>query len=85
MIPRHLAEKLEILQRRALKIIFGWNQDIDIIMAAKNIETLEDRREAAVLKFALRNEHVEKYGRKWFVKNVEIGIGLRPNTRNVYR
>ena len=53
-------------------------------MAAKNIETLEARRESAVLRFALKNESREKYGRRWFKKNEELEINMRPNTRNIY-
>ena len=85
MIPQYLADQLEALQRRALKIIFGWDTNIETVMAAKNIETLEKRREAAVLRFALKNERVEKYGGRWFEKNEEIGANLRPGTRNVYK
>ena len=85
MIPRHLSDGLETLQRRALKIVFGWNSDVDTIMAAKGIETLEERRKSAVLRFALKNEEVAKYGGKWFKKNEEISINLRPGTRNKYK
>ena len=85
MIPRQLADRLEQLQRRALKIIYGWNTDITTLMAAKNIETLEARREAALLKFAIKNEGVEKYGKRWFQKNEELEVNLRPGTRNMYK
>ena len=54
-------------------------------MAAKNIESLEERREAAVLRFAIKNEKIEKYGGKWFQKNEEIEMNMRPGTRNVYK
>ena len=54
MIPKYLADTLEGLQRRALRIIFGFEVDINELMAAKGIDTLEERREAAVLKFALK-------------------------------
>ena len=85
MIPRYLSDQLEVLQRRALKIIFGWNCDIATVMASKGIETLEARRESAVLKFALKNESVEKYGKRWFQKNEELDVELRPGTRNMYK
>ena len=74
MIPRYLSDQLEILQRRALKIIHGWDCDIKTVMAAKDIETLEERREAAVLRFAIKNENGGKYGGKWFKKNEDIEI-----------
>ena len=46
---------------------------------------LEERREAAVLNFAVKNENVSKYGGRWFKKNEEIGVNLRPGTRNKYK
>ena len=55
MIPGTLANKLESIQRQALRIIFGWNCNIDEIMVIKCIDTLETRRNSAVLKFALKN------------------------------
>ena len=85
MIPQYLSDRLEALQRRALRIIFGWNVDIGTVMAARNIDTLQERREAAVLKFALKNERIEKYGGKWFEKNEDVEVGLRPGTRNTYK
>ena len=68
LIPNYLTEALESGQRRALRIIYGWDSDVRTIMEVKGIERLEDRRENAILKFALKNEHVEKYGKKWFVE-----------------
>ena len=85
MIPKTLTDKLEKIQRQALKIIYGWNVDIAQVMAAKGIETLEERREAAVLKFALKNEEKEKFGKKWFKLNEESERSVRPTTRAKYK
>ena len=63
MIPGYLTAKLESVQRQALKIIYGWNRDIDEIMAIKNIETLEERREKALLNFALKMSTSRNMGR----------------------
>ena len=67
MIPTALADKLESVQRKALRIIYGWDSNIDDIIAAKNIESLASRREKSVLNFArfLRQE-MESYHQKIF-------------------
>ena len=65
LIPAALGAKLESIQRQALRIICGCNSDIDNVMTAKNIETLNERREKAVLRFALKNENKERYGKRW--------------------
>ena len=84
MIPSYLSDKLESLQRRALKIIYGWHANIDDIMEIKGIETLAERREQAVTNFALKNEHVSKYGKKWFKETVQTERGVRQTTRDKY-
>ena len=81
MIPVSLSNKLESVQRQALRIIYGWNNDIDEIMAAKNIETLHERRKSAVKNFALKNEYKERYGKKWFR---ETPISERPRRQGTY-
>ena len=56
LIPRYMAGRLESVQRQALKIIYGWNKDLDQMFDDGLIETLEDRREKACLKFAIKAE-----------------------------
>ena len=85
MIPGILAEKLEKIQRQALKIIYGWDEDIGRIMEVKGIETLEERREKKVLSFALKNEEKERFGKKWFKKSLETHREVREGTRSKYR
>ena len=84
MIPGYLTAKLESVQRQALKIIYGWTRDIDEIMAIKSIETLEERREKALLNFALKNEHVGKYGKRWFTEE-DVPKRSTRTTRNKYK
>ena len=85
MIPISLSQKLERIQRQALKIIYGWDVDMDELMAAKGIERLEERREKAVLKFALKNEEKEKFGKKWFSLSEETERIVRSTTRRKYK
>ena len=85
MIPRNLTEKLERIQRQALKIIYGWDKDIGAIMKIKDIPTLEERREKALLQFALKNEEKERYGKRWFKKSEETDREVRGTTRRKYK
>ena len=85
MIPATLSDKLEKLQRQALSIIYGWDVDMEALMAAKGIETLCERREKAVLNFALKNEDVGKYGKKWFCLSEETDRSVRSTTRRKYK
>ena len=85
MIPASLSDKLERVQRQALKIIYGWNENIDRIMEIKGIETLEERREKTILRFALKNEDKEKFGKRWFKISENTDRGVRAGTRRKYR
>ena len=84
MITKTLSDSLERVQRHALRIIYGWDQDIRTVMEVKGIQSLEERREEAVLNFALKNEEKERYGRRWFTLNDQMQRDLRPSTRNKY-
>ena len=85
MIPAVLSEKLEKIQRQALRIIYGWDVDVETLMDVKGIGTLERRRERAVMHFALKNEDKDRYGKRWFKKTEENGHNLRESTRKKYK
>ena len=84
LIQQYQIDKLESIQRHALRIIFGYGCDIDQVMAAKNISTLENRREEAIIKFALKNEDKERFGKKWFQKNNRRDIREASRDNNKY-
>ena len=65
LIPQYLIDKLELMQKRAIKIIYGYNIAYDELLVIKNIETLEARRISSSLKFALKNKDTERF-KKWF-------------------
>ena len=85
MIPATLSNKLESIQRQALRIIYGWYKNITEIMAVKNIETLEERREKALLQFALKNEYSERFGKRWFTPSQQTTMSVRDSTREKYK
>ena len=54
LIPQYLADKLESVQRQALKIIFGFNKSSHQVLLQSGLESLSVRRARAVDKFALK-------------------------------
>ena len=85
MIPQTLVDRLEQIQRQALHIIYGWDIDIPTLIEAKGISTLEERREKAILSFALKNEHKEKFGKRWFKPAPQTNMQIRSTTREKYK
>ena len=59
-------ETLEILQRRALKIIFGTENSTKDLMAKSGLPTLIDRRERLFTNFALKAKNNPRVNKKWF-------------------
>ena len=84
MMTKTLSASLERVQRHALRIIYGWDQDIRTVMEVKGIQTLEERRQEAVLNFALKNEEKERYGKRWFRPNNNMQRNVRPSTGTKY-
>ena len=68
-----------------MRIIYGWDGNIRDTMETKGIESLQDRREEMVLKFALKNEENKRYGQRWFKKSEETIREVRSTTRKKYQ
>ena len=82
LIPAYLADKLELVQKQCMKIIFGYNVQYGQLLENGTIETLSDRRKAACLRFA--NKVVDTpFGQKWFPRNT-ASREVRQTTRRVY-
>ena len=84
LIPEYVSDKLESVQRQAMKIIYGWDINYQKLVEDGVIEHLKDRRREAVLRFALKAVQSERFGPSWFKLNPETDINLRPGTRNRY-
>ena len=83
IIPGYTSEKLEKVQRHAMRIIYGNEGDIGEIMERKGIETLKNRRDKKCLDFALKAANSDRFGKKWFVEsNSERNV--RETTRRRY-
>ena len=84
MIPDYLSNKLESVQKQALKIIFGWDKDYNEIIASGEISTLAERRKEATLNFAIKTAASPRFGPLWFKKSPETEVEVRPTTRKHY-
>ena len=83
LIPNHLSDKLESVQRRTMRIIHGNDVDISNVIDG-SVKTLNQRREENSLKFAKRAVVSERYGSKWFRPNKPDAMQVRSTTRNQY-
>ena len=83
LIPEYLSNKLETVQRQAIKIIYGPSVNYDSIVERGLIETLKSRRETAVLKFANKVVNSPRFGQEWFTLT-NIPREARQSTRNRY-
>ena len=82
LIPKYLSDRLESVQRQAWKIIFGWNTDLDTLISIGRVETLESRRVANCLKFAMNNKDTERFDH-WFPR-APNNRTVRETTRRIY-
>ena len=77
MLSRRQAWDLERLQRLAVRICFGTDEDTDAIMSANAIGTLEERRIRRCDAF-LRKAFVHpRFGGKWFPQRDAVPMNLR--------
>ena len=83
-IPQYLSDKLEAVQKQAIKIIFGWDIDYQSFIDNGSIESLKTRRQEAVLRFALKAEASPRFGEAWFQKTPVLERDVRQSTRNKY-
>ena len=56
LIPEYLSNELEMTQKKAIKIIYGWDCNYTNIIASGQVETLKKRRTDNLLKFAHKAE-----------------------------
>ena len=85
LIPNYIAKKLEAVQKQAAKIIFGPEVNYEGLLQDGTLETLEERRIAGALRFALKASASPRFGPLWFKKMPESVREVRPSTRAVYK
>ena len=83
MIPQYMSDKLEMIQRQAMRIIYGRGVDCNKLVSDGVIEELKTRRENACIRFARKALMSPRFGQTWFPKN-QVTRTARSTTRKVY-
>ena len=73
MLNLTMKDQIEQIQKRACKLIFGWNSSYDQLVESGKIVTLERRREELMLKFANKCTKSERF-KDWFVEKPENNL-----------
>ena len=84
LIPNYMSDKLESLQKQAMKIIFGPGVEYDKLVNDGIVETLEKRRKMACTKFAQKAAASERFGPEWFLRT-RCERMVRGSTRRTYQ
>ena len=79
-----IRDRLETVQKQAMKIIFGWDIDYDKLVQDGTIETLSKRRDDNVIKFALKATQSPRFGPAWFKETPITDREVRESTRLKY-
>ena len=73
-INKGQSNELEKIQKRSLRIIYGYEHDYEKLLELSNLKTLKERREISFEKFARTTVKNPKYAH-WFPKNPAIRSG----------
>ena len=84
LIPEYISDRLEAVQKQAMKIIYGFGVDYTQLLANNTVATLKKRREESVLRFALKASASERFGKAWFKETPASDREVRHRTRNKY-
>ena len=76
MLTSELSDSIESIQKRASKIIFGWNTNYDVLVESGKLETLHDRREKLTLNFAKKAANDPRF-EHWFPRRNYGELNLR--------
>ena len=82
-IPQYMSDRLERLQKQAIRIIYGPGVDYNRLVSSGVLETLEERRTKACIRFANRAVLNPRFGDRWFPRN-PAQREARNTTRRVY-
>ena len=55
MLTKEMSDELESIQKRACKLIFGWDSSYKELLEENKIESLEERRKKLKLKLCSKN------------------------------
>ena len=76
MLNKDQSDRIEKLQMKALKTIYGWNRSYSDLLAASGLETLENRRKKLVDNFAVKTSKNNRFSH-WFPSAHPTGHNTR--------
>ena len=92
LLTRTQSEQIEALQKRASKIIFGYNASYKEVISSGRLQLLEERRKTLCINFAKKASADERFATKWFpqkpvsvhnTRNPETYLVSRPRTERM--
>ena len=69
--------EIERLQRKVIRLCFGYNCDVESVRKREGIETLSDRRVSSVDRFIVKNYKNERFSNRWFPRRVNARQDIR--------
>ena len=69
MLNQSMRDEIEGIQKRACRVIFGWDCDYDVLVDSGRVEALDSRREKLTMNFARKAEKNPRF-EHWFEKSV---------------
>ena len=76
MLTKEMSDELESIQKRACKLIFGWDSSYKELLEENKIESLEERRKKLILNFAVKTQKNPRF-KDWFPEKEYEGLNLR--------
>ena len=83
MLTEEMKNELESIQKRACKIVFGWDSSYSELIASGRVESLEKRREKLILNFAHKCVKNPRFV-SWFPERNYDGMNVELRARQKY-
>ena len=80
MLNVKMTKEIEGIQKRASKIIFGWDSSYADLIEDGRLKSLEERREELTVKFAIKSEKNPRF-REWFPLKAQNELNLRSENK----
>ena len=77
MLTADLTSKVEKLQLRAMKIIYGFRVSYRTVLEMTSLQTLQERRDERIRKFAVKTAANPRFAERWFPKNPPPAHNIR--------
>ena len=77
LLTKQQETEIERLQRKVVRLCFGYNCDVDQVGRREGIETLKERRECSIDRFIVKNYMNERFTNKWFPRKQHVRLDIR--------